>query len=518
MAAGRLGWRGGLTQLEALLFVGLALVYVIYLVVVVPASAVLAFALYGIGMPVAYVRGLARVLVVRSAGLSEPRRRPQPPDDGDPAVLQYFYGPALADADHAVRVAHESCRQFWSYGGRKIRSSFDSDSPLITAPLGAGGAVGMAAGTAVGGLVAAGCALVHLLVVGVSAASVRAAGAVLRGTDSALLRIKNIRMVCPNCYERVPYPGYVCPGPLCTRRHRDVRPGPFGIVRRRCHCGQRMNTLLLFGSSSMAAFCPYCGKPLEHRPGVAQEIVLPFFGAKGAGKTRLMLSMVTQLRQWAEEGKLTADFGDSVTSDELKLALGFLRTGSATAMTSVQLPRANVIRLISRGTTRVLHMFDVAGEFFYSSDRTRQLRYLSKARTFILVIDPLSVDAFWRRLPPDRQAELKPVRSGAPSPELAYQQTHQQIEAMGVRLRRARRAVAFSRADGYEAPASDVAEWARVELGIGNLIRSVRQNFLDACFFHTAAVMEGGQVHESVAALLRWVLAADKVDLPQDTR
>jgi hypothetical protein len=487
--------------------------------VVVPASAVFAFAVYGIGMPAAYVMGLARVLVVRSPGLPEPRRRPQPPVDGDPAVLQYFYGPALADADHAVRVAYESCRQFWAYGGRKIRSSLDSGTPIMTAPLGAGGAVGMAAGTTVGGLVAAGCALVHLLVVGVSAASVRAAGAVLRGTDSALLRIKNIRMVCPNCYERVPYPGYVCPGPRCARRHRDVRPGPFGIVRRRCHCGQRMNTLLLLRSSRMAAFCPYCREPLEHRPGVAREVVLPFFGATGAGKTRLMFSMVAQLRIWAEDGKLTADFGDSVTTRELKVAFQTLQAGSATAITSVKLPRANVIRLVTNGSTRILHMFDVAGEFFYSSDRTRQLRYLSKARTFILVIDPLSVEAFWRRLPPDRQAALNSGRSAAPSAELAYQQTHQQIEAMGVRLRNARLAVAFSRADCFDAPAGDVAEWARAELGIGNLIRSVRQNFLEAGFFHTAAVMaEDGTMDESIPALLRWVLASDGVDLPKDTR
>lgn len=491
----------------------------IYLLVVVPASAVFAFAVYGLGMPVAYVMGLARVLVVRSSGLSEPRRRPEPPGDGDPAVLQYFYGPALADADHAVRVAYESCRQFWGYGGRKIRLSFDSDSPMMSAPLGAGAVVGMAAGTALGALIAAGCAFVHLLVVGVSAASVRATGAVLRRTDSALLRIKNIRMVCPNCYERVPYPGYVCPGPLCTRRHRDVRPGRFGIVRRRCHCGERMNTLLLLRSSRMAAFCPYCRKPLEHRPGVAPEIVLPFFGATGAGKTRLMFSMVTQLRIWHKAGKLTVDFGDSVTTDELRLAYDTLQTGSATAITSVKLPRANVIRLVTNGSTRVLHMFDVAGEFFYSSDRTRQLRYLSKARTFILVIDPLSVEAFWRRLPPDKQAALGSDRSAAPSAELAYQQTHQQIEAMGVRLRKARLAVAFSRADCFDAPAGDVAEWARAELGIGNLIRSVRQNFLEARFFNTAAVMaEDGTMHESIPALLRWVLASDGVDLPKDTR
>ena len=81
-------------------------------------------------------------------------------------------------------------------------------------------------------------------------------------------------------------------------------------------------------------------------------------------------------------------------------------------------------------------MFDAAGEFFYTPERTQELRYFGKAQTFVLVIDPLSVEAFWDRLLPDQQAELKAVRSAAPAPELAYQQAHQEIEAMGLRLGR----------------------------------------------------------------------------------
>ena len=99
----------------------------------------------------------------------------------------------------------------------------------------------MAAGLVFGIAAAIGCAIVHLLAVGISAAVVRAAGTMLRAVDSAVLRVKNIRMVCPNtnCYERVRYPSYECPGRACSRRHRDVRPGPFGILGRRCECGNR---------------------------------------------------------------------------------------------------------------------------------------------------------------------------------------------------------------------------------------------------------------------------------------
>ena len=92
----------------------------------------------------------------------------------------------------------------------------------------------MAVGAAAGILLTAGCALVYLLAVELGTAGTRTAGALLRGADSALLRIKNIRILCPYCGHRVPYPGCFCPGSACDRKHRDVRPGRFGIIRRYC--------------------------------------------------------------------------------------------------------------------------------------------------------------------------------------------------------------------------------------------------------------------------------------------
>jgi hypothetical protein len=505
--------------LYALLVIGAVLLYLAYLACAIPIGLIAGLVIYAVGMPVAYLAGLERVLVRRDPALPGQARRPKTPADADPAVLQYFYGPALADADHAMRVARRNCRSVWQRGGRGIGAAFGGDAVVLTWPWGVGGAAGMAAGTALGAVATAGCACVHLLTVGILAGLVRAAGSVLRAADSAVLRVKNIRMVCPNsgCYQRVPYPAYECPGDECTRRHQDIRPGRFGVLRRRCRCGTPMKTLLLFGSSGMNAYCPYCGHSLEHRPGKAPEIVLPFFGAVGAGKTRLLLSMVTQLRMWSGKG-FTVEFGDTATSDNLDNVEKLLDPKKATDKTPLQLPRAYIIRLTSKQGARILHLFDAAGEYFYSAERTQELRFLDKAETFILVIDPLSVAEFWDRLPLHKQAELSEVRSAALSPDLAYQQAHQEIEAMGVRLRKTRLAVVFSRADLINAPADDVAAWACDELGLGNLVRSARLNFREVCFFHTGAVMSGGVMHKSIPALMRWVLARNGVDAPEQPR
>jgi len=498
-----------------------ASLYLAFLSIAIPGSAAVACVVYAVGLPAAYVAGLGTVLATRPKALPAPRRWPKPPAKGDPALLQYFYGPATADADHAVRVAYGNCQKLWKTGLDAIKASFDmDDATWFTWPLGLGGLIGLAAGTAAGALITSIFALIHVLVVAVSAGLVRALGAGLRAADSGLLWAKNVRMVCPYCYERVPYPAYDCPNPSCGHRHRDVRPGKYGIIRRRCNCGTPMNTLLLFGSSKMAAFCPHlgCERSLEHRPGEAPEIVLPFFGATGAGKTRLLYSMVAQLQAWTDKGRIKAEFGDSSTARELDVAGPLMRSGGSTIGTSVELPRAHVIRLTLKKGTRILQLYDAAGERFYNTDRTQELRYLSKARTFVLVIDPLSVESFWLQLPADTQEQLGPVRSVAPSPDLAYQQTHQQIEAMGVPLKKARLAVVFSRADLIGLPDGDVTEWARQELGLGNLIRSTTQNFKEARYFRTAAIMDGrGILHQSVVELMGWLMAREGVNLPGGT-
>ncbi len=493
--------------------------YLAYLSVTIPGSAAVACVIFAIGMPVVYVRGLGKVLATRPPGLPAPRKWPKPPEDGDPAVLQYFYGPAVADADHAVRVATGNCEKLWQSGMKAVRDSFSGeDTAWFTVPLGIGGFIGMLAGTGIGALITAVLAFIHLLVVAISAGLVRATGLVLRIADSTMLRVKNVKMVCPHCYERVAYPAYDCPSKTCTNRHRNVRPGTFGIFKRRCKCGTTMNTLLLFGSAAMAAYCPHpgCQRSLEHRPGEVPEIVLPFFGATGAGKTRLLASMVTQFQEWTENGQLKAEFGDSSTARELEMATALVRSGASTSPTPLaELPRAHIVRLTLKKGSRILQLFDAAGERFYNTDRTQELRYLNKAHTFILVIDPLSVESFWQQLPASTQADLGAVKSIAPSPDLAYQQTHQQIEAMGVQLKKVRLAVVFSRADLIGMPDGDVAEWARDELGLGNLIRSATQNFKQTGYFRTAAITEaGGHVHKSIAELMDWVMAGEGVELP----
>lgn len=504
----------------------------VYALCVFPLGVLAAAVVYSCGLPIVYVIVLARVLVKRGSSLPAPSRWPETPPDADPAVLQYFYGPALADAGHTVQLGWLLSRQFFRWGRTAITESLKATG--LTAPIAAGAMIGMPVGILVGAVAAAACAVVHLLTVGAAAAVMQAAGTVLRGADSAVLRLKNIRMVCPTCYRRVTYPAYECPG--CEKLHRDIRPGRLGILRRYCgNCGTSMPTLLLFGSSRMTAYCPYGGikEPMEHRPGKTREIILPFFGEVGAGKTRLLLSLAQQFREWSEgehanhDGPeapqappgINAEFADNSTSRALNNAARLLSPEVSTAPTPPgQMPRAHIIRLKSRHRAHLIQMFDAAGEYFRDSARTQQLRYLDKAHTFILVIDPLSVEAFWERLLPGQQAELQPVRSNTREPDLTYHHVIEEIQDMQVPVHKARLGVVLSRADLIDSDGQgDVETWMQAELGLGNLVRSARLNFREVRFFRTAAIIENKELDESISPLLRWVLSGNGVDLTGHT-
>jgi hypothetical protein len=70
---------------------------------------------------------------------------------------------------------------------------------------------------------------------------------------------------------------------------------------------------------------------------------------------------------------------------------------------------------------------------------------------------------------------------------------------------------------GAASSARRMVSWACRELGLGNLIRSAQLNFKEVRFFLTAAVMQReGVIHESVPALMRWILADSGMTLPGD--
>lgn len=505
---------------------------VIFFVIVAGPFVVLGTAAVFVG---AAVVGYARILIRTMSNPDPAQRDPRgfPPDrEPEQAYRQYFFGPAMFDLRRILRQGQAGGITLFQDWGASITGRFITSpgfSPLIARPVG----LALWAGLIVGGfgaaILLAVVALLHALTIGVAQLVSRAAIGVLRGADTAASAAKGIRgMTCPHCYRKIDYPSYSCEAPDCSRRHRDVRPGRYGVLRRRCACGARLPTLLLLGSHQLPAFCPEpeCGRAMSDETGRRREQIVPLFGARAAGKTQLMAAIMMRLMREADRDRIPARLADDETSRAYRVLTEILQEAGHVTGTGPELPRARSIYLGSGRSERLIHLFDAAGERFTTVDRTDELEYFRAARSLLFVLDPLSVPAFRETLRPQARDTLDWSLASKEPPGLVFDQAVQTLIQMGAPAKRTRLAVAVSKFDLFDglgtAPprTSDSAaceRWLTEELGLGNLIRSMRHEFGEVRFSFTAAVLTAdGEVDPTIANLSSWLLGGER--LPRQLR
>lgn len=452
----------------------------------------------------------------------------------EPAYRHYFFGPVLTDLVSALLAV-------WDWDSERLRDEFrrardtmnldpgaeirDGLRWLLGLLLLAGLVIGAATGAALTVILLALCPVLEILGIWGLA---RTGILVLRAFDTLALRARGVRgMQCPHCYEVNAYPVYHCPGGAggpCDRTHRDIRPGKYGVLRRRCLCGRRLPTTVLTGSHRLPAYCRHCGRQMCDDTGRYRELTLPLIGGVKAGKTRLMAAALLSLAQAAEAAP---DRGNTVRSparpanNETRHAYEVLATvlddNGHIRATRTELPQAHSVLVRLGRRTLLVHLFDPSGELLSSRERADALRYQSRARTFIFVLDPFSVPGFRQLLTAAESEALDWTLASSVHPEDAFRATFLDTLEKGAPRRRPRLAVAISKTDITAATGAltvsehDSQEQVRAwlhELGLGNLIRCLDRHFGEVRFFFTAAVtISPGRVHESTTALVSWLLS-----------
>lgn len=92
---------------------------------------------------------------------------------------------------------------------------------------------------------------------------------------------KHIFTACHECKEKSLIPTYICP--RCGAQHTNLTPGVYGILKRRCNCGEKLPTTFFNGRKNLDAICPHCGTLLSNREAV--PICIPIVGGRSVGKT-----------------------------------------------------------------------------------------------------------------------------------------------------------------------------------------------------------------------------------------
>lgn len=510
---------------EVLTFVVVPAVYLALLLLYLLLAPVLA-ALRGIALVSELVWRYCRLLngVLR---LRTPEFTTVPPfrPADELAHRNYFFGPATRDLRQLLTLGRRLYVRTVTDAYRRVTArQFTAPSVhrAASVPYGLTLYLGLGVGAAAAAPVLGVLLGVQALGVGLLALGARLTALALRAADRAVMILRGLPrgMLCPSCFERVPYPAYDCPRASCRRRHADIRPGTFGLFRRRCACGERMPTLLMLmgGDARLSGYCVHepCRKPMNPDAGHMPEVILPLIGGRAAGKTQLMAAMVKWLENAADAGGPAIRLADPESTANQRVLNEVLEIQGHTRPTQKTLPRAHsFVRGSGRGE-RLVHVFDTAGERFVNREETDALRYVREAATFVFVIDPMAVDAFWTRLDP-AGPEVDRTLASTVDPEDVFSRSVQTVRTMGTRLDRARLAVAVSKRDlmsGRPALLPDrpddsdtTREWLSERLGLRNLLQTMDLEFAEVRFFCTAAVAdEQGRVDPSIAAFTEWCL------------
>ncbi|USI89652.1 TRAFAC clade GTPase domain-containing protein [Rhodococcus pyridinivorans] len=320
---------------------------------------------------------------------------------------------------------------------------------------------------------------------------------------------------CHVCYRETDTPSYKCRNPTCTVVHRDISPGPLGMLQRRCSCGTGLPTTVGKAAKVLEALCPFCANPLAEGAGTRQTVQIPVIGTVGAGKTRLLATTVVGLEaHLASRSGVLVPLSDGAT-EFLTYAKNVTRTSQKTDPTAVRLkPEGLPYRVETDGRSIELHMMDAAGESFTSMDRTQALSYIDTAGALLLVLDPLAFEDVNEEARRRGTENWVAITSG--DQEDAYASVVDRLRAENVDLRRKHLAVVLTKTDVLQSLSAGltitpgdsraIRQWLDAN-GEDGLVRRIEDDFENVTYFAVDS-MDDLDLSDprNPIAVLQWVL------------
>ena len=206
-----------------------------------------------------------------------------------PAKKSYFFDKGYKDLDNTIKGA-------WSRNGDSIRKYTDNLQDLDDKSLGSKiffGIVNVIAIIAVvlfGSIITAIITTANIVLLLAFMAVVYIGFSVIWIVDRVYLIRKRIFTACHECKEKSLIPTYICPS--CRARHTNLTPGVYGILHRRCNCGEKLPTAFFNGRKELEAECPHCGHILTDRE--SRPICIPVVGGRSVGKTAFITAFAKE--------------------------------------------------------------------------------------------------------------------------------------------------------------------------------------------------------------------------------
>lgn len=225
---------------------------------------------------------------------------------------------------------------------------------------------------------------------------------------------------CPSCKGEYKIPHYICPNPNCGIVHKRLRPGLFGIRKRKCVCGRVILPLRAkargavynlyipdcpkHGKSEyrrrldyreLHGKCPLCGN--DYTAGLTKPTSIALIGGASAGKTTFKVAFsYVFLDEEAVKAGLDYSFPDKRSEDEYDKSIRYFKgldiipatnRGAQTDISTFSFSLEN------KGFTasRMIHIYDMPGEVFETGDAKEGWRNYQFTEGMVFLIDPYSM-------------------------------------------------------------------------------------------------------------------------------
>lgn len=203
--------------------------------------------------------------------------------------------------------------------------------------------------------------------------------------DRITLLVHSIQSRCPECKRKCVIPVFECPN--CGEQHKHLTPGPYGILKQKCVCGEKLPTTIFNGRSSLEALCPNCSASLAASD--AKQFGIQLVGYKTAGKTTFLASY---WHQYIEQLKADKQLEFTCVPEDGFVKLeNWYQNGESILGTNET--NAIMYSIIHKRDGRIpiqMTIYDVAGESFTDFSSGTQQQQFKYCEGIVLVIDPMT--------------------------------------------------------------------------------------------------------------------------------
>lgn len=225
---------------------------------------------------------------------------------------------------------------------------------------------------------------------------------------------KRISYRCPNCKDEYKIPVYRCPNPDCGVEHKRLRPGLYGIFRRKCICGtviplsvkargyirEKSDTKYKYTKKrirlkDVPAKCPSCG--MGFNAGISKPTSIALIGGASAGKTTFKVAFsYCFLDEEAIKMGIDYDFPDEQSENEYNHSIKYFKGADIIPSTNRGMNYdistfSFCLKNKKFDAERMIHIYDMPGEVFESGDAKEGWQNYRFSEGIVFLIDPYSM-------------------------------------------------------------------------------------------------------------------------------